>query len=680
MALLDRLQTLQRSKRFKVAATAVVALLWIVGFAWMWVAANRPDAVVAAAKNDVLQVGSAGSFARWVDSGPIALVKTGVETATRSMRTGEGAALIALGSGLFAGVAILVVWLGLGLSFLALMVVGWGIAWPLAAWEPTHSFGQVLLGVVPLTLLFLMLMEALKIAFSGPSPALAIARNVLSEAVRMKVSLVFIVMIILFLAMVPGLLNENQPLRYRVQQWMQYGTGLSYFMLTLLSLFLSAGTVAFEQRDKIIWQTMTKPVSHAGYLAGKWLGVMGLNAVLLTITASGVFMFTEYLHHQRAQGELAYMIRADGKNAMPYGPDVTAALPARIELLKKAKTGVSEASLEAIARRQLSQEFMSDDRRLLELQVLTARVPVFAQAPAVTEDELAPLIEQRVKDALSRDPTLTDTQKLRDSERRRLLIEYSEQARSVAPGMYREFEFKGLLPAKERRDKGELQLRFKVNAGANDPSSIYRLTFVINGQARELSTTLKTVQSLSIEPEVIGDDGTIRLEVHSSPDNPRTMTFPPDGLQILYSVGSYESNFVRIMSVLLVKLGFIAAVAAAAATFLSFPVACLVALSVLFAAESAMFLQDSLDAYYSSSEKTEINYFNAVIRAIGWPIALAFGTYAQLEPTDSLVEGRLLSWGTLVQAIFIVGSWTVGTLFLGWAVFRRRELATYSGS
>jgi hypothetical protein len=103
-----------------------------------------------------------------------------------------------------------------------------------------------------------------------------------------------------------------------------------------------------------------------------------------------------------------------------------------------------------------------------------------------------------------------------------------------------------------------------------------------------------------------------------------------------------------------------------------------VSLTVLLAAESAGFLWESLE-YYQSRQGEDINWFAVLIRAIAVPISLAFRSYSELKPTESLVDGRLISWSSLVSTLLLIGTWTVAVLGIGWAIFRQRELATYSG-
>ena len=109
------------------------------------------------------------------------------------------------------------------------------VAWRLKLFSPQdvgfeelRTFDIILLYVAAIAILsssFLALMEVLKLVFSPSRPILAVARNVVAEAVRLRVSLVLIVLLMFGLAALPGLLDPGTPLRYRVQSFLEYGTG-----------------------------------------------------------------------------------------------------------------------------------------------------------------------------------------------------------------------------------------------------------------------------------------------------------------------------------------------------------------------------------------------------------------------------------------------------------------------
>ena len=262
--------------------------------------------------------------------------------------------------------ATVIIWLGLALTYLGLMLLAALVAAPMLFFEPTREVGQLLLGAIALTASFSVLLQALRALLSINGPVIAIARNVLDEAVRMKLGLLFIFALIFLLAALPGLLDPDQPLRYRMQSFLQYSATGTFWVLALLTLFFSVSTVAFEQRDRLIWQTMVKPVTPLKYVVGKWLGVMTLNFALLSVSATGIFLFVEYLRNQPAQEELAPFLMIDGRAGL------------------------------------------TEDRRLLETQVLTARAGATVDPAQINYEVVDQLVQQRMEEALQRDFSLRD--------------------------------------------------------------------------------------------------------------------------------------------------------------------------------------------------------------------------------------------------------------------------------
>ena len=94
---------------------------------------------------------------------------------------------VAVGIGIGAGLMLVVIWLELGITYLllgtALAVVmgGASLAGAAEKWAPIG------VGVIVLGGAFVAIMKLLGILLSGPGPVFAIARTVLSEAVRLKV-------------------------------------------------------------------------------------------------------------------------------------------------------------------------------------------------------------------------------------------------------------------------------------------------------------------------------------------------------------------------------------------------------------------------------------------------------------------------------------------------------------
>lgn len=644
---------LQKSRGYKVVASVVLVLLAVTAGVVYVVRANTDRAVDRVQFFDASQIDDPAMRAQ-------------VERQQRAVREllaqDRSPQAITLGIVASLGASLAIVWLGLSLTYLLLGVVVGVVAGPMVllsyygrAGPNIGEFGRILIGAAMLTAFFTAALEILRLLLSIPSgPVFAVARNVLAEAVRMKVSVVLIVLLIFGLAAVPMLLNEGTPLRYRMQSFLQYGTGGAFWMIAVLTLLLSAATLTFEQRDKIIWQTMTKPVAAWKYLLGKWLGVMSLNAVLLVVCGSAIFLFAEYLRQQPAKDETAAYVASGFRSGAPV---------------------------------------LSEDRRILHNQVLQARVARDIDLPlAKNSPEFAQIVEQYVQQQEEMDEfgRLEQGVRTRTQIRDDLYKDLVRRYRTIGPGQGRTYTFSGLSRAANQDTP--LLLRYRVESGANLPDEFFRLVFRAGNYMIEREVGLaQTLIIDDIPPSAINEDGVLELEIINGalaqsssgqigviPNN-RAIGFPAGGLELSYSVGGYRMNFVRVMVVLWIKLAFLSLLAIAASTALSFPVACLVAFGAFFAAESAMFLEDSLEVYNPFFGEGIGPALSVVVGTVSRGVIWLFRVYAELNPTEKLVAGEYVSWTSLAQGIVVLGVWCAALFTVGWLVFRSRELAIYSG-
>lgn len=643
MTIRERIQAadrVQRGRPFKIGASIAVVALVAIALAVFFVRSTSP----AGPGGFDAPEGAAPEF--------VAAQQRELELITNLVGAGGGGTAVVVGAIGFTLTALAVIWLGLGLTYGVLALVGVFVIAPLWAYEPTGGLARLLAGIVLLTMAFTALLQLLRLAFSLPGTIPAIARNVLAEAVRLKLSLVFIVLLVFGLAALPLLLDPAQPLRYRVQAFLQYASGTSFWTIAVLVLFFSVATVAFEQRDKVIWQTMTKPVAAWQYVLGKWVGVVGLAGVLLFVSASGVFLFTEYLRNQPAIGErVAYE---------PVDPDVA----------------------------------VTEDRLVLETQVLTARetvlpVPAFVLFEINLDDAVRQRVEEeRIQQGTDWVPTNED----RNRYRMEVVEESSLAYQSIDPvrEQFETFEFRGLQQAKAANRP--ITLRYKINAGANRPDQFFDLSFLLPDGSRIVRKTgLGFSHTLTVSPSAIDDDGTLYVRVYNGrlfdtgsgtlglAPNPDTITFPADGLEVSYAVGSYRVNFVRVMLVLWVKLAFLAAIGIWSATFLSFPVACLLSVGTFFIAESSAYVAGALGNFGPENIDGEWRLWRFIIHHIASAVSNTFVVYADLKPTARLSTGLLLSWGEFARGTLALAALSLLLYGLGVLIFRRRELAIYSG-
>lgn len=654
--LLARIDRLQRDRLFKIIATVVVALAAIAGIAYYSIRASKSHEAALASESapagpQAPAPDGATAAAPAPEAGGDASAESGLAAgkaivgdilAARSDSTSAAVAILAA-----AALAIGIIWLGLGLTYLALFVLVYLGAAVASYTEAGQKYTPLIVGALLLTAAFTTLMQLVRIAFSGPGAIMAVARNVLAEATKLRLSLVFIVMLIFGLAALPTLLDAEQPLRYRVQSFLSWGTGGAYWLIALLTVLLSVATVTFDQRDKTIWQTMTKPVHAWQYVIGKWLGVWALSGVLLAVSGTGIFLFVEFLRNQPAQGEA-----------------------------------------EAL---RLDQGMLSEDRLLLESQVLVARVSRGNDLAMVDEEQFEKNVMERARGEVERlRSVISETSDGRIDEAH-VLQQLRAQLRDSVQLIYRNipeggnqiYSFSGLSAAK--KSNRPLLFRVKINSGSNAPDALYRVTFQFGASEPEVrEVVLGQWIVIPLLPAAINDEGTLVVNILNGDAlrgiaNPASISFPPDGLEVSFAAGSFRANFIRVMVVLWLKLGFLAMLGVCLGTFLSFPVACLVGITVLFAAEGSQFLNASLENYWTEDREGKTLIFNSVVAAIAKVVSTLFSMYAELRPTKRLVEGLKLAWGDVASGTAMLALWSVLLFFAGSFSLRRRELAIYSG-
>lgn len=547
------------------------------------------------------------------------------------------------------GVLLAVIWLGLGLTAFILLCSA-ALLVALFSALKWYTLTSLVIGVLTLAGAFSVVMRLLSLGSSGSGSVWAIAKNTLVEAVRMKVGMILIVLLIFGLAALPLLLDRQPLLRYKVQSFLQYATGGSAWLISVLVVVFSVATVAVDQRDKLIWQTITKPVSAAKYILGKWLGVAMLSAGLLAVAGTGVFAFTEFLRRQPAQDERAAFVPIDAN------------------------------------------QLFSKDRFILETQVLTSQRVIDADPPDLDLEQLEKNIQARIdaevaamgefegSSAEYRAKRAAVEQQVRDS----LLKNIDAAYRTIGPGGSQYFTFSGLQEAKSQGKA--LILRYKVNSGGNMPDQLYRVTFAFPSMqaAQVFEVPLSQPLTLEMMPGVIDDNGRVLMQVINADIerqtvNPLSITFPPDGLRLAYSSGAFHANFLRVIFVLWIKMLFLAMLGIAGATFLSFPVATMVAATVFITAEGAGYLIKALEVYDTKTLEGKTIWIKAVIAYLAGLIAKTFRLYAELRPTDRLVQGEAMSLGSMSVGVAVLLLWTALLYAAGVLILRRRQLAIYSG-
>ena len=511
-------------------------------------------------------------------------------------------------------------------------------------------------GIWAMAVSFILGLELIRLLLAPGWPVLGVARTLVDEAIRMKMALIFVIMLILLVPFLPLMLGGETRLQYRLESFLTYSLTVVSGLLSVMTILLAARTVSGELTDKQAFLSLTKPISRPAYLAGKWIGIMALNLLLLVVSGVGVYAFVQVLRQQPAMDLADY-------------------------------AAVSE-------------------------QVLTAR----ASAEPVPNDNSILVIdfEKRLEDLRLRgvDPTLygqpgDPISRVSDAQRQRIQLDALRNWLTIPPRNRATYRFTGLAEAKAAGPT--VQLRFQPDVSVAAPGYMVHLQLRVNDRdyfdprsGQPLPPIRNdTVHTAYLMADQIRDDGTLDLTViHDGADlGQSTVVFDPgDGLEIFYRVGSFGGNLAKALAVLWIRLGFLAALGLAAATFLSFPVACLFCFLVFFAAVGSEYLSESL-SNYASIPRDEVPWWNKItltlgkftgliaegkgydafklaIRLVGEAFTFLVPPLARYSPTPDLAYGRNVSLAFIREVLLRIGLVSTGVVALAaLVIFRRREIA-----
>lgn len=538
-----------------------------------------------------------------------------------------------------------IIWMGITLPFLMTLV---GTAIPVVVCRLLGWPGAMLAcaGIGLLTFTFVLLTRLVLLALNRPWQVLAVAHTVVKEASRTRLSLVFIVLLLLALPLLPLWLDPASPLRFRVQTFIARSMGLTFMVAACMTLFLSCATVAFEIRDRQIWQVMTKPVNRLSYLLGKWLGVMAVNLIVLVVSGVSIFTFVQYLR----------------------------SLPPPMQ----GEAGVMDA-------------MAVDD------EVLTARAAARPTYEPLSQEQ----IRQRVDELIKNDPELSTKDEVPIALRQRLEQDlkavYSTGERTIPAGnSAKDYIFENLGAAKKLN--ATMTLRYRFHILRDDEHKTFAAGFVFNDDIntrRRVEYVPTMAHSFPIGPSLIRDDGTLKVAIVNlyQPTTDQkglgALNFEEADFEILYKVANFEGNFLRAVLVSWVKLAFLAAMGVCASTFLSFSVACLLSFTVFIAGMLGPFLAESLEWFYPP-ESRDMDWSNVglviywlvhwVTRIIALCLTFLLSAFGEYRPTNDLVEGKVIPWSAVLTGLVRIGLlWTGIAMVIGWLVLRKRQLAIYSG-
>jgi len=448
----------------------------------------------------------------------------------------------------------------------------------------------------------------------------AVATNTARQALRMKVAIVFIVLLAVLLPTMGLAVTGDGTLKGRLQTFVSYGLSLTTFLLSLLTISASIYTLSSDIKYRQIYTVITKPIRRSQLLVGKLLGVLMLNAALLILFSATIYGIAVYMpKYYNASEQECTKVKNEFFTARasltPAEVDVTDEVRRTYEKLEKSG--------------QLNELFRGMSRREIIRQ-------------------------------------LTKQKQL--------------QKRSAAVGEVLSWKFNNVKPLDPNEN---LFIRFKYDVSVNPPDlQVYGRWLVGDmRQVRYATPTqtpirqydrkdlIRTAHEIQVPADVIADDGYLEVVFVNVPLNNTTVIFPLEkGMEVLYKADTFTANFLRAVALIFLRLVFLAILGLMTSTFLSFPVALLVCLVVFFTSSFSGFVVDSFE--YLSENISHIYSYTFK------PLMTLLPRFDRFNPSTYLVSARLVSWPLLAQALGVmIGIKAMVLLLFALLIFNYREIA-----
>jgi hypothetical protein len=238
-----------------------------------------------------------------------------------------------------------------------------------------------------------------------------------------------------------------------------------------------------------------------------------------------------------------------------------------------------------------------------------------------------------------------------------------------------------------------VHISYRLRVFNYPPDEILRCVWVVGDRSKgaaEYQLARRDVidrrHTLPVPSDAVAPDGTLRaVFVNQNPwvasgeqQATNLVLFEgDDAVEVLFSVSTFGSNLIRALALVLCRLMLIAAIAVMLTTVLSFPVACLAALTALVIAAMPNFLAQALDWL---PEGGFFHWFGLAMRYTLWVIYNVFlPKFSAYDGAPTLVEGRnvTLMWVLLgIGRLVLIQTFAV--LLVACLMFRRREVSEVS--
>jgi len=530
----------------------------------------------------------------------------------------------------------------------------------------------------------------------------AVSVQTFRQCIRTRIGLAFIGVLAVSLAVLPLIMRGDGTLSGQIKTLLSYGTGIIAGLLALVTIFLGANIVANDIRSKHIFMTVTKPLPKWQYLLGRWMGLVMLNAVLLGLSATGLYGVSQYFRSRPAEinSEDRRVVETEVFKARgrvkpdPFGIDEQ--VQRRLSQLRQ--EGRLAEALEAWGMRsggnaELAQKLLAEEvhKQVVESvssvgpggvlrwtfsNVETAGQSIEGKGTVTEIDRTNHVVWVRADKMLLRRVLLSSPVRVDGANGRVVAINDEEMAIQVYAGLY-SLNLPNLMGRTVTLFADPtIQVTYKARATGEIPDDMLNGRWAVeNPQTRavhleERGDVLNRPATLTVSAQVVSDEGKVVVQFQNV--SPGSVRISPDEISVLYPAGSFEWNYVRAILLMLLMLVFLAALSVCAGSFVSFPVACMICFTLLPYAMARSFLTDAVKIPASG----EVDGLTLIGHYILQFMTVLLPDFSQSLPGDTLVDGLKISWLFVGQtAAVTIAMRTLIVMAIGCLVLRKRELA-----
>lgn len=449
----------------------------------------------------------------------------------------------------------------------------------------------------------------------------AIAALTWKAAFRYKLFWLLSALLVAAVVGLPLLIKDDGTAQGLTQILLTYTLSAITAILGFATLWISCGSLARDIEECQMQMVVTKPISRWQIWLGKWLGILGLNAMLLGLSGAAVFiLLTNRTSHlppdqQRVLRQDIFVARASLKEPPPnYAEEAEKALQEAIKQNNIPENQIPEVRKMFLDRIKSGSEIVPPGY-MKRWTIDTGVLKNFIQSKS---------LQLRVRFRTSR---------------------YND---------------------------GQTYPTLWLIGDPDSPTS-QRITQFLPPES---------FQEFDI-PNLIGPDGKLIIDVANPPNNPVDLLFDAnDGLEVLYPESTFGVNFVRGLAIIFCWLTLLATIGLAASSLLSFPVAAFFSIAVLIVGfssgtiSSAVESRTPISSFIEHSGVQEPTILDKAVAGLLAGVLHVIKLVQTFSPIDSLSAGRSITWlelGTAILQIVVL----MGGIFiaLGITFFTRRELA-----